>query len=241
MRCTRFRPRLIIAVAGLGLLTAVSCKKNKEQAEELPILGTCAPVTPKAGLTTGGEGIYEYNSAGGVVVKIHRKPDVLTITMTDKSYPNVTYQLWGSPTGGDMLAAAHESLNGKHLKDRIGTSRTIFWPDGTKITCVSTGPAKAVTAISIYDGSHVQHINIACDKLEYSASNAFVAKKLDDMQSDGETSTYERTPTGLIFYNSYTENIPGNKVNERVNLGELFIARPTQVNDLYDDPRLFHT
>lgn len=218
-----------------------ACKKKTE--DGLPTLNTCKAVDAKAGLVSLGDGIYEYQSAGGVTIKIHRR-DIggLTITLTDTSYPNlITYQLWGITDESESYAAIHENLNGKHIKNRIGSNRTIFFPDGTKITCVAAGPDKSVTAISIYDGANVHHLNITCDKIEYSGSNEAIATRLDELQPDGETSTYELTSTGLMFYNIYTEDTPGNKVEKRVNLGSLVNDIPTQVNDLYDDPRLGHT
>lgn len=70
---------------------------------------------------------------------MHRIEDGLTITMTDVSYPNrITYQLWGKSATGSLRAALHENLNGKHIKNRIGNNRTIFFPNGTKITGVAT-------------------------------------------------------------------------------------------------------
>ena len=173
---------------------------------------------------------------------MQRMNEMVTITLTDVSYPNyITYQLWGKSPTGSPYAALHENLNGKHIKNRIGKNRTIFFPDGTKITCVSTGPEQSVTAVSIYDGDKVHHLNITCDKVEYSTADGAMAKKLEEMQPDGETSTYELIPTGLLFYNMYTEDTPGNKVYQRLNLGELHLSVPNQVSDLYDDPRLGHT
>ena len=243
MNNTRFAPRSVAALFLVSLLLlAVSCKKDKGTESDLPALGTCQPVEVKAGFQSLGNGIYEYNSAGGVTVKMHRTAEMVTITLTDASYPNfITYQLWGKSPTGSLHSALHENLNGKHIKNRIGKNRTIYFPDGTKITCVSTGPEQAVTAVSIYDGSKVHHLNISCDKVEYSAANGEIAKRLDALQPDGETSTYELIATGLLFYNIYTEDTPGNKVYERLNLGELHLSVPNQVSDLYDDPRLGHT
>ncbi|HRQ51216.1 MAG TPA: hypothetical protein PLR74_11805 [Agriterribacter sp.] len=197
----------------------------------------------KAGLVSPGNGWYEYQSGGGVTIKIQQHVDFegLRITLTDVSYPNhIEYEIWGISESGEH-SAMHENLNGKHIKDRIGDNRTVFFPDGTKITCVAAGPNKSVTAISIYDGANAHHLNITCNTIEYSASNAAVAKRLDELQPDGETSTYELTDTGLMFYNIYTEDMPGNKVEQRVNLGALFNDNPNNVRDFYDDPRLDHT
>lgn len=240
---SRFLCRHIANALFISLVVLMhSCKKNKGEENDLPVLGTCRPVEAKAGLQSSGNGIYEYNSAGGVTIKLQRTAEMVTITMTDASYPNlITYQLWGKSSTGSLHSALNENLNGKHIKNRIGNSRTIFFPDGTKITCVSTGPEQPVTAVSIYDGTKVHHLNITCDKVEYSTSDGEMAKKLDELQPDGETSTYELIPTGLLFYNIYTEDVPGNKVYQRLNLGELHLGVPNQVSDLYDDPRLSHT
>lgn len=223
-------------------LFTVCCKKNKEKESDFPVLGTCQQVEVNAGLLSFGDGIYEYKSAGRVTFRMQRSADLLVVTLTDASYPNlITYQLWGKmPTSG-IHAALHENLNGKYIKNRIGNNRTIFFPDGTKVTCVSSGPENSITAVSIYDGAKVHHLNITCDKVELSTSDSDMAKRLDELQPDGETSTYELTPTGLVFYNIYTEDAPGNKVQQRVDLGSLEADNPNQVNDLYDDPRLAHT
>lgn len=148
--------------------------------------------------------------------------------------------MWGDyPTA--IGSALHENLNGKHLKDRIGKNRTVICPDGTKITLVSTGPQDPVTAFTIYNGATVHHVNVTCRKLEYSASNQQVANRLDALQADGEVGMFEETETGMLFYNIYNEDAPGNKVYQRIDLGSLPKNSPTQVNDLYDDPRLMHT
>ncbi len=232
--------KLLSFTCGLFLLFT-HCKKKTN--DELPVLNTCKSVEAKAGLRSLGNGLYEYQSGGGVTIKINRgNIEGLTITLTDVSYPNqITYQLWGITDESEQYATMHENLNGKHIKDRMGSNRTIFFPDGTKLTCVAAGPNKSVTAISIYDGPNVHHLNITCDKVEYSGSDETIAKRLDAIQPDGETSTYELTSTGLMFYNIYTEDTPGNKVEQRINLGSLNNDNPKQVNDLYDDPRLAHT
>ncbi len=237
--------KLLFFTCGLFMLVT-SCKKKTDDERpelELPELNTCKSVEAKAGLLSPGTGLYEYQSGGGVTIKINRGDiEGLTITLIDVSYPNqITYQLWGNTAESEEYAAMHENLNGKHIKNRIGSNRTIFFPDGTKLTCVAAGPDKSVTAISIYDGPNVHHINITCNKLEYSASNEAIAKRLDAMQPDGETSTYELTSTGLMFYNIYTEDTPGNKVEERINLGSLIYDEPKQIYDHYDDPRIAHT
>ncbi|GGC35097.1 hypothetical protein GCM10011386_29040 [Parapedobacter defluvii] len=227
------------------LLCTTACKKDKEDTEnKLPALGTCESVAPRLGLTLVEEGTYRYKSAGGAIIDIKRKSkESLLITLSYESYPNFTYEFWGDADPGDLGPASHENLNGKHVKDRVGTNRSVIFPDGTKMTYVSTAPwyMGGITAISIYDGAIVQHLNMTCFTWEYSAADDFFAKQLDAIQPDGETSTFELTETGLIFYNTYTEDMPGNKVYERVDIGSLAKDNPNQVNDFYDDTRLGHT
>ncbi len=68
------------------LLTA--CKKDKAQQEELPVLNTCKSVGATAGLLSPSNEWYKYQSGGGVTIKILRKDEGLTITLTDVSYRN---------------------------------------------------------------------------------------------------------------------------------------------------------
>lgn len=239
------RPGLPISdlrVLSLGSLT-LTVLLDTESGEELPVLGTCQEVAPQGALLVQGDGIYEFNSGKGTNIKIAAQllnsSESLTVTITynEKS----TYQLWGSEND-TQPAAQHENLNGKHIKDRIGNNRTVILPDGTKITLVSTGPAADVTAITIYSGGSVHHINVNCKKLEYSVSNnPYIAQRMDELQADGETSVMEDTPDMVWFYNIYNEDTPCNRVYGRVNLGSLPKANENQVNDLYDDPRLAHT
>lgn len=214
-------------------------------------LPACTNVAPQGGLTYVECGKYLYESAGGAKILINRiSKQSLVITLGYNAYPNFSFQLWGDAsettpdTNPDNLApASHENLNGKHIKDRLGKNRTVIFPDGTKMTYESTAPwyMGGVTRISIYDGKNVHHFNMTCFGLEYSSASSTNTGEQDDLQADGETSTFELTETGLIFYNIYNEDTAGNKVYERIDLGSLFRNNPNQVNDLYDDKRLGHT
>lgn len=116
------------------------------------------------------------------------------------------------------------------------------FPDGAKITLISNGYAGPPVSIRIYEGNESHHINPACNNtLEYSGTDAAITKLLDEAEADGETGTFEFTATGLVYVNIYTENIPGNKTENRVLLGEIFKEDPNNVYDYYDDPRLGHT
>lgn len=228
-------------------LTLNACKKDNDNVkveEPMPKLGTCQPVATSNGLIDNGDGSYEYKSQAGVTIKIHRDPSKggLTITCTSVNFSHpFTYQMWGDGSTNDEFPATHENLNGKHLKDRIGKNRTIIYPEGVKITCEAIDSIRSMTAISIYEGSNAHHFNVKCGVIEYSASNGNVAKYFDEMQPDGETTTYEIIGDELMFYNIYTENEVGKKIENRVNLGSLIRGKTTQVNDLFDDPRLGHT
>jgi hypothetical protein len=230
-------------VSTCSFLLFCSCKKNNTE-EALPVLGTCQSVAPTAELKLIDAQTYQYESAGGAVIQIKRfSRENMQIILTYKAYPNFKYEFWGGAEPGMLSPASHENLNGKHIKDKLGVNRTVIFPDGTKMTYVATAAwyMGGITAISIYDGAMVHHLNIECFKLEYSSVNENIAKRLDDMQADGETSTFDITETGLLFYNIYNEEKPGNKQEERVELGRLNKNIPHQVNDLYDDPRIGHT
>lgn len=243
------RPGLPISdlrVLSLGSLR-LTVLLDTDGGEQLPVLGTCQEVAPQGGFLVEGDGIYEYNSGKGTVIKIHDQEinDSRSLTVTVTYNEKYTVQFWGDDgrmSGPREPFASHENLNGKHIKDRLGDNRTLITPDGTKITIVSSGPYRAASAITIYNGGSVHHINIGCTKLEYSAANnPFISQRMDELQPDGETSMLEDTPDTVWFYNIYNEDTPCNRVYERVNLGSLPKANENQVNDLYDDPRLAHT
>ncbi|MCD8540689.1 MAG: hypothetical protein LRY55_13665 [Leadbetterella sp.] len=234
------RPDLPISdlqVLSLGSLK-LTVLLNTQSVAGLPVLGTCVGVTPLGGLSVKEDGHFEFNSGAGTIIQIIRAQTYLQVSITYKD--SSTYELWG---GDNAHAAQHENFNGKHIKDRIGNNRTIILPDGTKITLVSAGPTASVTALTIYSGGSMHHLNISCNKLEYSATdNPDVAQRMDELQADGETSLMEETPDEIWLYNIYNEDTPCNRVYQRVNLA----SRPTkdnpkQVNDWYDDPRIGNT
>ncbi len=227
------------------LLPVVSCKKDSGTDYGLPQLGTCQAVGLPNGLHEEDGRSYAYTSSSGTDIKLHRDDrGGLTLTMTFMPFPDqyATVQLWGDePTSGAKYVARFENLNGKLYKQRIGKNRTIIFPDGLKVTLVADGPRASVTAISIYDGGMAHHLNVNCNVVEYGGFNPAVAKGLDDQQADGETSMFELTDTQLILYNAYTEDVPGKKIQQRVDLGSLEKGKPNLVNDLYDDPGLDFT
>lgn len=230
--------RTLSLFAGLlALVLAIpACKKDKGAAkEELPVFGTCQPVSPKGNLTYSANTGYIFRASGGGIITIDLKKFV---TITDDNYPGFKFVMSGeSDISGLLVYSYHnEYLNGKHIKDRPGSRRTIVLPDGAKVTLIADGRQGALRSISIYNGKETHRINVTCNTLEYSSVNSAAAAGLDEAEPDGETSTYEISSTGLIFLNIYQEDKPGDKVMNRVLLGELFLDHPHRVNDYYDDP-----
>tara|TARA_R110002049_G_scaffold97098_3_gene236957 strand:- start:9653 stop:10399 length:747 start_codon:yes stop_codon:yes gene_type:complete len=238
---TRFFIFLKITFILFVLLSA--CKKEDDVLdEELPEFGTCEPVIFTGNLSQSTtENTITYLTSGGGKIVMDQKNTIITITHAD--YQNFKIDLWGSlvVNGETLNSANHENLNGKHIKDRLGDIRSIIFPDGAKITMVSAGLNEQLVSVSIHDGNEYHHINFNCMTLEYSSVNSLYAQKLDDNEVDGETGTFEITETGLLFYNIYKEDVVGQKVDERVPLGEIFNSDPTRINDYYDDPRLSRT
>jgi len=220
-----------IKVLVILLLLSSCCKKDDDnQDEDVPKLGTCKSVSPTGNFSSIdlSKGIFTYETSGGGKIVM----DQYLLTITHKDYSLFKIELWG---------IVQEGLNGKHIKDFSSNRRSLIFPDGTKITIVNSNLGDSRISISIHDGNDYHHINSICKTLEYSVINSPYAQKLDDMQADGETCTFEFTETRVLFLNIYTEDVVGQKVEERVPLGEIFKNEPTTVHDYYDDPRLTRT
>lgn len=244
-------PSIILWLLAATLVLA-SCKKEETVVDEEvpePVLGTCAAVTPTGGLQNPSAGQYVYETSGGGSITVDGENNIV---FRHKKYPNFKYELWGNAmvSGQSRLAAYQENLNGKHIKDRNGSRRSIIFPDGTKFTLIASGEKLQALSISIYDGRGSHHINLVCGKIEHSIiTSASLAQELDEAQADGETSSFTilfdwgggQGPSGLEFYNIYREDVPGNKQMNKQMLGTLHKENPNQVNDYYDDPRLGHT
>lgn len=231
----------------LLLFSFAACKEETQdpcEGTQLPVLGTCVAVAPHGNLSYNDTtGVYTYKTKGGGTIIYD---DSLSIQIRHDDYPNFKYEVWGGYTenGESHLSYIHENLNGKHIKNKIGSNRTIVFPDGAKITWAAQSDSLRVLTISIYEGADSYRFNTdtACNRiLEHSLADECITQALDNAEADGEASSFEITSTGLLFFNLYTEDTPGNKVENRYNLGEIFINNPNQVNDFYDDPRLGHT
>ncbi len=225
------------------LIIISSCKSDEELLDEgFPKLGTCKPVAYTGNLNqTITENTITYLTSGGGKIVMDQKNTIITITHAD--YQNFKIELWGNlvVNGKTLNSANKESLNSKHIKDRLGNRRSIIFPDGAKITMVAAGLNEQLVSVSIHDGNEFHHINLTCNTLEYSSANSDYTKQLDDTEADGETCTFEFTETGVLFLNIYTEDVVGQKVEKRVPLGEIFKNEPTTTHDYYDDPRLSRT
>ena len=229
----------------LALLLLISaCSKNKDdKPDSLPAASSCQAVPPASRMSFDpSTGKYTYQSTGGSKVVIDMTSNII---LTTSLYENFRIEFWGDYTtsSGDGFAGNHESLNGKHIKDRKGLRRSVIMPDGLKITIVSKGPGfeDVLESISIIDGNSAHYINMICGKLNYSGSSAALAEQLDNREADGETSTIEISSTGLLWMNIYQEDANGVRMANREELGELNRSNPTQVRDYYDDPRLGST
>ena len=179
---------------------------------------------------------FEYVTLGGYTIKI----DNHTVTITDFLGTN-TVQHWGDP---------HENLNGKHIKDWGGepewggARRSLLLGDGTLVTLQALGPHGVTLYTSIYDGPQNLQIDNCRNALEHHGMDALDTQLRDASQHDGETALFATdAPSGVATYtNGYDENADFEIVEFEVPLGTTGgYANPTQVNDLYDDPRLGHT
>lgn len=235
---SRFRHLFFLLVPAFFLL--FSCKK--ESVKKNLDLESCAAQTPTGHLSyNSATGIYTYNTHGGGTITINLKNNIL---VNHSGYPGFKFEMWELvvPSPGDTLfGGAHENINGKHIKDRLGLNRTILFPDGSKLTMRAVNSDKHMASISIIDGDEAHHINGTCSTLNLSVVDPDIAQELDEAVADGETSTFEISATGLLFVTIYQEDTHGNKVANRYVLGELEKANPNLVRDFYDDPRYQHT
>lgn len=234
-----------IGFAFISFLVLIACKKEKTETElSFPKLDTCEAAVAQSGLNITGDSLYIYTSSGGAVIQILRTSmEILEINLKYIPFENFKYTFWGDGNTGTLSPASHENLNGKHVKDRFGVNRSVIFPDGTKMTYVSTGAWNygGITAITLYDGDKVHHFNMTCNELEYSGSHPSFSKYLDENQADGETSSFEITGHQLVFFNIYDEDKIGEKIYKRVNIGIVYKDEINRVDDLFDDERLPHT
>lgn len=231
---------MINKISMAGLLLAIlfitgSCKKEKTEDNG------CISTVPTGQLSfsdPAGPFTFKTSDGGTIVIDL-----ALSVVIMHDDYPGFKIGLWGGSNvnGETKLFAQLESLNAKHIKNRLGSRRTIIFPGGAKITMVSEGEEGSLISISIYDGAESHQINYGCKALVNSSTSLAVAQQFDNAEADGETSKFEISATGLLWSNIYTEDVPGNKVNQIIKLAELFRNDPMLITDYYDDPRIGHT
>lgn len=231
------RTLIVTAAASLALAAAACNDSPMEIEEEDPLCSTFAA----GGLSQATPcGPFTYATSGNGSIVIDRDE---SISIGHESYANLEIEFWGlAPVGVNMWNSGnHENLNGKHIKDRFGSRRTIVFPDGAKITMIAEGEQGALLTVSIYDGNESHRIDMRRATVTHSSTTQSEATQLDAAEADGETGTFRFTETGLIFENIYIEDSPGDRVPGVVPLGELTRDNPNQVKDFFDDPRIGST
>jgi len=229
---THFYALLLLA----SIFIIQGCKKDPISHENNPPASPPQAVGPTghmSGDSIGGPFTFITNSGGVIYVDLS---DNHQISFTHEDYENFEIDLWGNvfDNGNTYLSANHESLNGKHLKDRLGNRRTIVFPDGAKITMHASGVEDPLVLVCIYDGAESHGINASYNMLVHSSTDLAIATDLDNTEADGEAGGFEFSETGLIFFNNYTEDIPGEVVTDYYLLGELEWANPNLVTDYYE-------
>lgn len=221
--------------AFLLIIILSSCKKENQLADE-PIATTPNFVEAKGDLTmNGNHGPFIFRTNGGGTIIVDLTDDVPEIIITHDSFPAFHLEFWGVDSF-NTLCGSHENLNGQDIKDRFGIRRSIIFPDGAKITMTS-GPGayfEPLATISIYDQEESHRINATSKTLIHSSTDATVAEQYDEAEADGEAGGFEFTLTGLLFFNDYTEDTPGNIITDHYNLGEIFYDIPNMVVDYYE-------
>jgi hypothetical protein len=238
MPASRLLPAaLLLALSVLACKPDATAPVDPKDDDEPPVEDECRPVAPVGRLTQAGPGgPYTYTTSGGGQIVF---TEGMSVRITHASYPGFDLDLWGITR--NRLSGRHESLSGKHLKDRLGVRRTIVFPDGAKVTMVTTDRYEPLVSVSIYDGSESHVLSPTCGTVRRSSLVQSVAAQLDAAEADGETSTFRFTATGLLLETIYQEDAPGVRVPGVYLLGELFRDSPNEVRDHYDDPRLEHT
>ena len=155
--------------------------------------------------------------------------DKHTVTVTDPSKLGA-YQAWGDP---------HENLNAKHVKDWLGSRRSIAF-EGAMVTMVAEGPTAVMDSLTIYDGPRSYTIvNVGNMIIDQTLDEASTLAR-DEGEADGEAGCLaNKADGGLLFDNTYQQDEdadghPLEMVPALVRIAETFgPANPTQVNDYY--------
>ncbi len=228
------------------IISFFACKKETQEEVE----NTCSSiqeVNPVGNLLyNSSTNTYTYKIGNGINIIIS---NYQSIKITNDSIAGFHLDFWGSAMDSinniERMDASHENLNGKHIKDRLSTVRTLILPDSTKLTfytAVDSFYYSPLLSLSIYHKNECHRFNLKCNKLIYSMDTSLsVSNSIDSLEIDGEAGTIEFKADSILFVNIYNETIPNNKIFNRVPLGVTFKSNLANVNDLFDDTRLGHT
>lgn len=228
------------------IISLFACKKETQKEIEV----TCSDiqaVNPVGNLMyNSSTNTYTYKVGNGINIIIS---NFQTITITNDSISGFHLDFWGSVMDSinniERMDASHENINGKHIKDRLSTVRTLILPDSTKLTfytAVDSFYYSPLISLSIFHKNECHRFNLKCNKLIYSMdTSASVANSIDSLEVDGEAGTIEFKEDSILFVNIYNETIPNNKIFNRVQLGLTLKSNITNVIDYYDDIRYPHT
>lgn len=200
---------------------------------------TCdTPRTCTPGLTGGSGDPIVYTSASCWVVRI----DDHQVIATDPTTRN-KYEAWGASDPATVAGGtAHENINGKHVKDFLGTRRTVLFDD--VVLTFTTAATGGVDHVSLYDATHGWQIDNLTNTVISTTTDATATATAEAAQADGETGRLMNNPGCVMrFDNVWQQDADGGaKVEETTPIGETGgVENPTQVRDYYDDPRLGHT
>lgn len=160
-----------------------------------------------------------------------------SIRFTNVCMLNLYLEFWGI-NDNKTVGFDHETLSGKHIKDRKIKNRTLIFPDDTKITLVGGEKIYLAEKLYIIEKSKVHIINLI--DWTYSTEQGQAAiTKYDNAIPDGEASRWEFNSNGSYWYNDYEEIKPGERKKKKVDLGRTYPNN--KIDDLYDDPDLSNT
>ncbi len=211
--------------------------------EKMPV------IIPEPGKLSGGKGKpISYTASNGYKVEI----DKHTIKITDPKGKH-EYKTWGDP---------HENLDGKHIKDWEGKTRTIKLPGGVKLTMQAKSWNGVTNHVNIFDKNRAVSIDNLKNEVE---SNTLVMRDkvaLDRKEADGEVSFFfvnkdseaklvsQKDLAGYVKKLGYDKPFAllgrGGGIFKRLDMldDSLLLALSSstkEVQDFYDDPRLSNT
>ena len=234
---------VITAVSG-GVAQITATSEGKSATATINVSApplSCDASTPTGRLTTRAEGGYTYVTKSGEW-NVRLVGLTLTITHPGRGFKS---EHWGMQShGGPELPLVHENLNGKHIKDMLGTQRTELLTDGTIIT-INAAFGAAQASVSIYDADQTHRL-IATENNVTIQRSCLIGRFGEAEEYDGET-------TGFVFDGTITwwrrlynqgvsaQGVPLQKIPDPMDYGEVDTANPHNVRDWYDAPRWPHT